>query len=157
MARTTSSSRNLHRSNKQGNSKNDVQLFVVENPRHVDTGVGMEVDKMGVAFRQRMPYDKKLVISVRANGEAYVAISISSVSQAKQYMLNVLEVTNEQLEATFSTSWMRIHRNRKSRPAKAEALVRARGNLVAKSGARMSGRSLSEMSPKVAPSLNPSR
>ena len=41
---------------------------------------------------------------------------------------------------------MRIHRNRKSRPAEAEALVRARGNLVAKSGARMSGRSLNEMS-----------
>jgi hypothetical protein len=47
-----------------------------------------------------MPHDKKLAISVRANGEAYVAISTSFVSQAKQYMLNVLEVTNEQLEAT---------------------------------------------------------
>jgi hypothetical protein len=47
-----------------------------------------------------MPYDKKLVISVRANGEAYVSISTSSVSQAEQHMLNVLEVTNEQLEAT---------------------------------------------------------
>ena len=81
-------------------SKNDVQLFVVKNPRQADTGVGMEVDKMEVAFRQRMPYDKKLVISVRANGEAYVAISTSSVSQAQQYTLNVLEATNEQLEAT---------------------------------------------------------
>jgi hypothetical protein len=60
----------------------------------------MEVDKMEVAFHQRMPHDKKLVISVRANGEAYVAISTSSVSQAEQYMLNVLEVTDEQLEAT---------------------------------------------------------
>ena len=85
--------------NKQ-TSKNDVQLFVVKNPRQADTGVGMEVDKMEVAFRQRMPYDKKLVISVRANGEAYVAISTSSVSQAQQYTLNVLEATNEQLEAT---------------------------------------------------------
>jgi len=81
-------------------SKNDVQLFVVENPRHAHTGVGMEVDKMEVAFRQRMPYDKKLVISVRANGEAYVSISTSSVSRAQQYTLNVLEATNEQLEAT---------------------------------------------------------
>ena len=81
-------------------SKNDVQLFVVKNPRHADTGVGMEVDKMEVAFRQRTPHDKKLVISVRANGEAYVSISTSSVSQAQQYTLNVLEVTNEQLEAT---------------------------------------------------------
>ena len=81
-------------------SKNDVQLFMVKNPRQADTGVGMEVDKMEVAFRQRMPYDKKLVISVRANGEAYVAISTSSVSQAQQYTLNVLEATNEQLEAT---------------------------------------------------------
>jgi hypothetical protein len=81
-------------------SKNDVQLFVVKNPRHADTGLGMEVDKMEVAFRQRTPHDKKLVISVRANGEAYVSISTSSVSQAEQYMLNVLEVTNEQLEAT---------------------------------------------------------
>ena len=81
-------------------SKNDVQLFVVKNPRQADTGVGMEVDKMEVAFRQRQPHDKKLVISVRANGEAYVAISTSSVSQAQQYTLNVLEVTNEQLEAT---------------------------------------------------------
>jgi hypothetical protein len=41
-----------------------------------------------------------LVISVRANGEAYVAISTSSVSQAKQCILSVLEVTNEQLEAS---------------------------------------------------------
>lgn len=81
-------------------SKNGVQLFVVQNPRHAHTGVGMEVDKMEVAFRQRTPHDKKLVVSVRANGEAYVAISTSSVAQAKQYTLNVLEVTNEQLEAT---------------------------------------------------------
>jgi len=81
-------------------SKNGVQLFVVKNPRHAHTGVSMEVDKIEVAFQQRMPYDKKLVISVRANGEAYVSISTNSVSQAKQYMLNVLEVTNEQLEAT---------------------------------------------------------
>ena len=81
-------------------SKNGVQLFVVKNPRHADTGVGMEVDKMEVAFRQRTPHDKKSVISVRANGEAHVSISTSSVSQAEQYMLNVLEVTNEQLEAT---------------------------------------------------------
>jgi len=81
-------------------SKNSVQLFVVKNPRQADTGVGMEVDKMEVAFRQRMPHDKKLVISVRASGEAYVSISTSSVSQAQQYRLNVLEVTNEQLEAT---------------------------------------------------------
>src|SRR5262245_10482233 len=80
--------------------KNDVQLFVAKNPRQADTGAGMEVDKMEVAFRQRMPYDKKLVISVKANGEAYVSVSTSSVSQAQQYMLNVLEVTNEQLEAT---------------------------------------------------------
>jgi hypothetical protein len=85
--------------NKQ-TSKNGVQLFVVKNPRHAHTGVSMEVDEMEVAFHQRMPHDKKLAISVRANGEAYVAISTSSVSQAKQYMLNVLEVTNEQLEAT---------------------------------------------------------
>jgi hypothetical protein len=76
-------------------SKNGVQLFVVKNPRQADTGVGMEVDKMEVAFRQRTPHDKKLVISVRANGEAHVSISTSSVSQAQQYMLNVLEVTNE--------------------------------------------------------------
>ena len=80
-------------------SKNGVQLFVVKNPRQADTG-GVEVDKMEVAFRQRMPHDKKLVISVRASGEAYVSISTSSVSQAQQYRLNVLEVTNEQLEAT---------------------------------------------------------
>ena len=80
--------------------KSSVQLFVVQNPRRAHTGVSMEVDKMEVAFRQRTPHDKKLVISVRANGEAYVSISTSSVSQAKQYMLNVLEVTNEQLEAT---------------------------------------------------------
>ena len=40
------------------------------------------------------------MISVRANGEAHVAISTSSVSQAQQYTLNVLEATNEQLEAT---------------------------------------------------------
>jgi hypothetical protein len=81
-------------------SKNGVQLFVVKNPRQADTGVGMEADKMEVAFRQRTPHDKKLVISVRANGEAHVSISTSSVSQARQYMLNVFEVTNEQLEAT---------------------------------------------------------
>ena len=81
-------------------SKNSVQLFVVKNPRQADTGAGMEVAKIEVAFRQRMPYDKKLVISVRASGEAYVSISTSSVSQAQQYRLNVLEVTNEQLEAT---------------------------------------------------------
>ena len=81
-------------------TKNGVQLFIVKNPRQADTGLGMEVDKMEVAFRQRMPYDKKLVISVRASGEAYVSISTSSVSQAQQYRLNVLEVTNEQLEAT---------------------------------------------------------
>ena len=80
-------------------SKNGVQLFVVQNPRQADTGVGMEVDKMEVAFRSK-PHDKKLVISVRANGEAYVSISTSSLSKAEQYMLNVLEVTNEQLEAT---------------------------------------------------------
>jgi hypothetical protein len=59
----------------------------------------VEADKMEVAFRQRTPHDKKLVISVRANGEAHVSISTSSVSQAR-YMLNVFEVTNEQLEAT---------------------------------------------------------
>ena len=81
-------------------SKNGVQLFVVKNPRHADTGLGMEVDKMEVAFRERTPHDKKLVISVRANGEAYVSISTSSVTQAEQSMLHVLEVTNEQLEAT---------------------------------------------------------
>ena len=81
-------------------SKNGVQLFVVKNPRHADTGVGMEVDKMEVAFHQGTPHDKKLAISVRANGEAHVSISTSSVSQAQQYMLNVLEVTNDQLEAT---------------------------------------------------------
>ena len=80
-------------------TKNGVQLFIVKNPRQADTG-GVEVDKMEVAFRQRMPYDKKLVISVRANGEAHVSISTSSVSQARQYVLNVLEVTNEQLEVT---------------------------------------------------------
>ena len=65
----------------------------MKNPRQADTG-GVEVDKMEVAFRQRMPYDKKLVISVRANGEAHVSISTSSVSQARQYVLNVLEVTS---------------------------------------------------------------
>jgi hypothetical protein len=81
-------------------SKNSVQLFVMKNPGHAHTGVSMEADKMEVAFRQRTPYDKKLVISVRANGEANVSISTSSLSQAQQYMLNVLEVTNEQLEAT---------------------------------------------------------
>ena len=81
-------------------SKNGVQLFVVQNPRRAHTGVSMELDKMEVAFHQRTPHDKKLAISVRANGEAYVAISTSSVAQAKQYTLNVLEVTNEQLEAT---------------------------------------------------------
>ena len=81
-------------------SKNSVQLFVVKNPGQATTGVGMEVDKMEVAFRQRTPHDKKLVISVRANGEAHVSISTSSVSKAQQYILNVLEVTNEQLEAT---------------------------------------------------------
>ena len=81
-------------------TKNGVQLFIVKNPRQADTGLGMEVDKMEVAFRQRMPYDKKLVISVRANGEAHVSISTSSVSQAQQYRLKVLEVTNEQVEAT---------------------------------------------------------
>ena len=81
-------------------TKNGVQLFIVKNPRQADTGLGMEVDKMEVAFRQGTPHDKKLAISVRANGEAYVAISTSSVSRAKQYMLNVLEVTNEQLEVT---------------------------------------------------------
>jgi flagellin-like hook-associated protein FlgL len=81
-------------------SENGVQLFVVKNPRHAHTGVSMEVDKMEVAFQQRMPHDKKLAISVRANGEAHVSISTSSVSKAEQYMLNVLEVTNEQLEAT---------------------------------------------------------
>jgi hypothetical protein len=81
-------------------SKHGVQLFVAQNPRHAHTGVSMEVDKLEVAFHQRMPHDKKLAISVRANGEAYVAISTSSVAQAKQYTLNVLEVTNEQLEAT---------------------------------------------------------
>ena len=79
--------------------KNGVQLFVVQNPRRAHTGVSMEVDKMEVAFHQRIPHDKKLAISVRANGEAYVAISTSSVAQAKQYTLNLLEVTNEQLEA----------------------------------------------------------
>ena len=99
MAKTTSSPRNLHRSKNKETSKNGVQLFVVKNPE-ADTGVGMEVDKMEVAFRQRQPHDKKLVISVRANGEAHVAISTSSVSQAQQYTLNVLEATNEQLEAT---------------------------------------------------------
>ena len=72
----------------------------MKNPRQADTGVGMEVDKMEVAFHQRIPHDKKLAISVRANGEAYVAISTSSVAQASQYILNVLELTNEQLEAT---------------------------------------------------------
>ena len=72
----------------------------MKNPRHADTGLGMEVDKMEVAFRQRTPHDKKLVISVRTNGEASVSIFTSSVSQAEQYMLNVLELTNEQLEAT---------------------------------------------------------
>jgi hypothetical protein len=41
-----------------------------------------------------------LVISVRANGEAYVSISTSSVTRAEQSTLHVLEVTNEQLEAT---------------------------------------------------------
>jgi len=81
-------------------SKNGVQLFVAKNPTRADTGVGMEVDKMEVAFHQRTPHDKKLVISVRANGDAYVSISTSSLSKAQQYMLNVLEVTNEQLEAT---------------------------------------------------------
>jgi hypothetical protein len=85
--------------NKQ-TSKNGVQLFVVKNPRYDHTGAGTEVDKMEVAFHQRMPHDKKLAISVRASGEAYVSISTSSVSQAKQYRLNVLEVTSEQLEAT---------------------------------------------------------
>ena len=63
-------------------SKNGVQLFVVKNPGHAHTGVSMEVDKMEVAFRQRTPHDKKLVISVKANGEANVSISTSSVSQA---------------------------------------------------------------------------
>ena len=81
-------------------TKNGVQLFIVKDPRQAGTGLGMEVDKMEVAFRQRMPYDKKLVISVRANGEAHVSISTSSVSQTRQYVLNVLEVTNEQLEVT---------------------------------------------------------
>jgi hypothetical protein len=73
--------------NKETN-KNGVQLFVVKNPRHADTGVGMEVDKMEVAFHQRTPHDKKF------------SISTSSLSKAEQYTLNVLEVTHEQLEAT---------------------------------------------------------
>jgi Tfp pilus assembly protein PilO len=80
--------------------KNSVQLFVVQNPRRAHTGVSLELDKMEVAFHQRMPHHKKLAISIRANGEAYVAISTSSMAQAKQYTLNVLEVTNEQLEVT---------------------------------------------------------
>ena len=46
-------------------SKNGVQLFVVQNPRRAHTGVRMEVDKMEVAFHQRIPHDKKLAISVR--------------------------------------------------------------------------------------------
>jgi L-lactate utilization protein LutB len=40
-------------------SKNGVQLFVVQNPRRAHAGVSMEVDKMEVAFHQRMPHDKK--------------------------------------------------------------------------------------------------
>ena len=55
---------------------------------------------MEVAFREGTPHDKKLVISVKANGEANVSISTSPVSQAQQYTLDVLEVTDEQLEAT---------------------------------------------------------
>ena len=81
-------------------SKNGVQLFVVKNPRHAHGGVSMEVDKMEVAFREGTPHDKKLAISVKANGEANVSISTSPVSQAQQYTLDVLEVTDEQLEAT---------------------------------------------------------
>ena len=54
-------------------AKTEAQKYV--DPRHAHTGAGMEVDKMEVAFRQRTPHDKKLVISVRANGEAYVSIS----------------------------------------------------------------------------------
>ena len=59
------------------------------------------------------PHDKKLVISVRTNGEASVSIFTSSVSQAEQYMLNVLELNNQEPKQPFSTSWTRIHRNRR--------------------------------------------
>ena len=81
-------------------SKNGVQLFVVKNPSRAEMESGMEVDKMEVAFRESTPHGKKLVISVRANGEAYVSISTSSETRAEQSTLHVLEVTNEQLEAT---------------------------------------------------------
>jgi hypothetical protein len=80
--------------------KNGVQLFVVKNPSQAEMESGMEVDKMEVAFRESTPHGKKLVISVRANGEAYVSISTSSETRAEQSTLQVLEVTNEQLEAT---------------------------------------------------------
>jgi hypothetical protein len=80
-------------------SKNGVVLFVKDSayPAPVDAS---ELDKMEVGFQQDVREMRKLTISVRPDGKMHVTMTTRYASPAKNYVLDALEATNDQLEGT---------------------------------------------------------
>ena len=79
--------------------KNGHQLFVMESDS-VSSHTGLEVDKMELGFEPKTRSHKKLLLSVRPNGEVYVSMGTRGMAAAKSYKLNLLEASDEQLEET---------------------------------------------------------
>jgi hypothetical protein len=79
--------------------KNGLKLFVMASDS-VSSHPGLEVDKMELGFEQKTRSHRKLSLSVRPSGEIYVSMGTLGMAPARSYRLNLLEATNEQLEAT---------------------------------------------------------
>jgi hypothetical protein len=79
--------------------KNGHQLFVMESDS-VSSHTGLEVDKMELGFEPKTRSHKKLLLSVRPNGEVYVSMGTRGMAAAKSYKFNLLEASDEQLEET---------------------------------------------------------
>ena len=79
--------------------KNGHQLFVIES-NSVSSHTGLEVDKMELGFEPKTRSHKKLLLSVRPNGEVYVSMGTRGMAAAKSYKFNLLEASDEQLEET---------------------------------------------------------
>ena len=79
--------------------ENGHQLFVMESDS-LSSHTGLEVDKMELGFEQKTRSHRKLLLSVRPDGEIYVSMGTRGMAAARSYKFNLLEATNEQLEGT---------------------------------------------------------
>ena len=55
---------------------------------------------MELGFEPKTRSHKKLLLSVRPNGEVYVSMGTRGMAAAKSYKFNLLEASDEQLEET---------------------------------------------------------